>query len=156
MKNHSQLTVCTKTGCGLDSAHGLSLLTVPGLAHGHSAAEGQRGQCVAQAACPPSSTCATSQEAVSLVDAGCRPSPWRTLLHSPCKLWSMGKCLVSSNALLMTGPLRSVWMESTWATGSPGLVWPSGPSKRLEPMTSGPCPGSWLLAWGDGKNSRSG
>lgn len=33
---------------------------------------------------------------------------------SPCKLWSMGKCLVSSKALLMTAPLRSAWMESTW------------------------------------------
>lgn len=32
---------------------------------------------------------------------------------SPCKLWSMGKCLVSSKALLMTGPLSNVLMAST-------------------------------------------
>lgn len=49
--------------------------------------------------------------------AGCLPAvpSLGTAICSPCKLWSMGKCLVSSKALLMTGPLRSVWMESTWA-----------------------------------------
>lgn len=38
----------------------------------HSAGEGHGRQCVAQAACPPSSTRATSQ-AVTLMDAGCHP-----------------------------------------------------------------------------------
>ena len=43
MKNHSQLIVCTKTGCGPNSAHGLSLLTAPGLAHAIRQVRGTAG-----------------------------------------------------------------------------------------------------------------
>lgn len=57
-----------------------------------------------------------------------------TPVRSPCRLWSMGKCLVSSKALLMTGPLRSAWMESTWAAGSSKLVWPLQPSRGRNPQ----------------------
>lgn len=32
----------------------------------------------------------------------------------PCKLWSIGKCLVSSKALVITGPLRSALIASTY------------------------------------------
>jgi hypothetical protein len=53
---------------------------------------------------------------ITLPLLSCREDPHVAMsfrVPSPCQLCFMGKCLVSSNALLITGPLSRAWMEST-------------------------------------------